>query len=241
MNNKYRIEKPCSENWNNMTPTEKGRFCDQCQLEVLDLTRGQDVDLSQGRVCGRVSVHKRNEAKVIDRYQMFRKAAVWVPLVGSLLYIDPVIAATRWHHEITTSMSLDEIAQDEEIRFSGVIRDDKTNEPLPFVSLMIETDQGVRVGNGFSDIDGNYSISFETDSLRDARHLVLKASYVGYNLLELTGISLKSHTIDLKMQNQGCDWLIGIVIEEPRLIDHEPGSSGSTYSREDLQNSPYRE
>lgn len=32
------IPNPCSENWNEMTPTEKGAFCQKCALEVYDFT-----------------------------------------------------------------------------------------------------------------------------------------------------------------------------------------------------------
>lgn len=37
----------CSENWNLMTPTEKGRHCEVCQKEVLDITNFTDFDLRQ--------------------------------------------------------------------------------------------------------------------------------------------------------------------------------------------------
>lgn len=36
--NYFSIPKPCSENWNEMTPTEQGAFCSKCTKEVLDLT-----------------------------------------------------------------------------------------------------------------------------------------------------------------------------------------------------------
>lgn len=33
-----RIDKPCTENWNEMTPTERGAFCQKCCKQVLDFT-----------------------------------------------------------------------------------------------------------------------------------------------------------------------------------------------------------
>ena len=33
-----RIDKPCTENWNKMTPTERGAFCQKCCKQVIDFT-----------------------------------------------------------------------------------------------------------------------------------------------------------------------------------------------------------
>jgi len=51
---------PCHENWENMTPTEKGRFCASCQKQVVDFSNKSDRDIamffkrpSTGSVCGR--------------------------------------------------------------------------------------------------------------------------------------------------------------------------------------------
>ncbi len=55
-----RIAEPCHENWNNMTSSEKGRFCGSCQKQVVDFTAMTDAQLvaffdkpSTGSVCGR--------------------------------------------------------------------------------------------------------------------------------------------------------------------------------------------
>lgn len=53
------IPEPCHEDWNNMTPKEKGRFCDSCSKVVVDFTKMSTQDIQdymksqQGnRVCG---------------------------------------------------------------------------------------------------------------------------------------------------------------------------------------------
>ena len=54
------IPEPCHENWDKMTPVDKGRFCDSCQKAVVDFTGMSDMQLiaffkkpSTGSVCGR--------------------------------------------------------------------------------------------------------------------------------------------------------------------------------------------
>lgn len=53
------IPKPCSEDWNQMTPLEKGRFCVSCEKEIYDFSTYTKQELVQhiqreGKVCGRI-------------------------------------------------------------------------------------------------------------------------------------------------------------------------------------------
>ncbi len=54
------IPEPCHENWDVMTPVEKGRFCNSCQKQVVDFSRMSDRQVAEffkkpstGSVCGR--------------------------------------------------------------------------------------------------------------------------------------------------------------------------------------------
>ena len=54
------VPTPCHENWENMTATEKGRFCASCQKQVIDFSNKSDREVamffkkpSTGSVCGR--------------------------------------------------------------------------------------------------------------------------------------------------------------------------------------------
>ena len=53
------IPKPCHEDWNKMTPTERGKFCSACSKHVIDFSLMSDTQIlnilsnQSGKVCGR--------------------------------------------------------------------------------------------------------------------------------------------------------------------------------------------
>ncbi len=56
---KVTIPKPCHEDWNKMTPNNKGKFCDVCTKTVIDFTNKSSVEIQNilfenkgKRVCG---------------------------------------------------------------------------------------------------------------------------------------------------------------------------------------------
>lgn len=62
------IEKPCSENWNKMTPTEKGAFCQKCAKQVHDFSNRSVneikqtlLELSGQSVCARMTTRQDEE------------------------------------------------------------------------------------------------------------------------------------------------------------------------------------
>lgn len=60
------LPKPCTENWENMTPEEKGRHCASCNKMVVDFSKFTDKELvefmqkAQGKICGRFSPYQLN-------------------------------------------------------------------------------------------------------------------------------------------------------------------------------------
>ncbi|WP_390450740.1 hypothetical protein [Chryseobacterium sp. Alg-005] len=73
----FRIPDPCSENWDIMSPQEKGRFCSVCNKCVIDFTNKNPQEIRQiieekqdESVCGRFYNHQlKNEA---DRSELLK-------------------------------------------------------------------------------------------------------------------------------------------------------------------------
>lgn len=54
------IPEPCHEDWQNMNPTEQGRFCNACSKQVVDFSTMSDREvlnyfatIKNEKVCGR--------------------------------------------------------------------------------------------------------------------------------------------------------------------------------------------
>ncbi|MCV2486130.1 hypothetical protein OD917_14435 [Flavobacterium sp. SH_e] len=67
---KVRISKPCNEDWNKMTPNEKGRFCAVCNTTVIDFTNKLPSEIQQfyiqnenQKICGRF---RKSQTELVD-------------------------------------------------------------------------------------------------------------------------------------------------------------------------------
>jgi hypothetical protein len=61
------IPEPCHENWQMMTPSERGRFCAACEKTVIDFSQMTDNEVvnyfkkpSQSPTCGRFAASQLN-------------------------------------------------------------------------------------------------------------------------------------------------------------------------------------
>lgn len=80
------IPKPCHEDWNTMTPKEKGRFCDTCSKTVIDFTAMKTQEIQDfiaenksNRICGHFkqtqldSINLHIPSHVLSKQHSFHK------------------------------------------------------------------------------------------------------------------------------------------------------------------------
>ncbi|MGH1384485.1 hypothetical protein [Kordia sp.] len=66
-----KLNKACSEQWDNMKPNEKGSFCDTCSKNVIDFTQLSQLEISEkikntkGEICARLT-KQQLETPLID-------------------------------------------------------------------------------------------------------------------------------------------------------------------------------
>lgn len=97
MKNYYSISipKPCHEDWNIMTPKEKGRFCDSCAKTVINFTKMEDYEIQDfinlnknNRICGHFkqtqldSINLHIPSRVLEQQKSFHKIFLLALLIA---------------------------------------------------------------------------------------------------------------------------------------------------------------
>ena len=70
---KFSIPNPCHENWESMSPQDKGRFCDVCSKCVYDFTKKSNSEISQilnenSHVCGRLRKSQLYSKNLVQKW-----------------------------------------------------------------------------------------------------------------------------------------------------------------------------
>lgn len=129
------------------------------------------------------------------------------------------------------------MAQSGEIK--GKVLDKTTKEPLPFANVVVELN-GSQAGGAQTDFDGNFTIKPLTPGRYD-----LKASFVGYNPISVTGVLVSADKItfqDLAMGKGAIDiTAIDVVSYKNPIIDKGNPSTQTTVTQEEIKVAPTRD
>ena len=118
----------------------------------------------------------------------------------------------------------------------GVITDAMTGEPVPFANIVAEKG-GNQIGGTTTDFDGNYTIK----PLVPGTYTV-KATFVGYGAVEITGVIISSNKItkqDVKLQEGIAIGEVKIIAYKKPLLDQD-NLSGETKTAEEIVALPTR-
>jgi len=123
-------------------------------------------------------------------------------------------------------------------KLKGVLKDAKTKEGLPFVSIVVEQG-GIQKGGTTTDIEGNYEITPLTPG-----EYTLKAVFVGYKNIEANKIQIqpsKTTFLNLEMEaDDGVTTKTVVVETEAPIIEKDKTNIGGSFSGDQLRNLPTR-
>lgn len=146
----------CNEDWNTMNPNSKGKYCDVCQLTVLNL---QDKSLDEietikeeeGKICGRVSKFQVAEFQYLHPLKRFAIALFLV--FGTSLF------TMSYAQVLNESLQQEETENSYKIEFKAV---DKNGKPLAGVFINFDTNDDFKEGS--TNETGDLSLDFTNAS-----------------------------------------------------------------------------
>ena len=179
-NIKITIPEPCHENWQAMTPVEKGRFCALCKKNVIDFTFLTDREIIQAyntdtKLCGRFTTSQLNR----DLVEPKDKSSIWLATTSAIISFlgigtHEALAQGNVKVEQTEKKVLNYSVSDtgKDIEVSGVVVDEK-DIPLPGANVVIKNSN---IGIS-TDIDGRFVIKAKEND-------ILVFSYIGMETKE---------------------------------------------------------
>ena len=223
------IPEPCHEDWDKMTPGDKGRFCDSCQKAVHDFTGMSDAQLiaffknpSTGSVCGRFYNDQLNRDFEIPRKRVpwlrhFFQIAIPAFLFSSKAKSQgkPIMVGdtVKCESPKTLNRQIIPIAVDQKIdtnKIAGRVVD-SSGQPLTYATVMIKgTGQGTA-----TTINGSFKIQPD----ENWEKLTLIVSYLGFLTQEIVvrrGQNQKEIIVNLSEQMVGEVVIVGFAVRKKK-------------------------
>lgn len=194
------IPEPCHENWQHMTPTEQGRFCNACAKEVVDFSMMTDTEMlnyfssiTHQKVCGRALPSQLERNICYPKESKKRLFWYWNYIVMFFMFFGKGNNAKAQGGVIPTTEIVP--VKPNDIRGAKVATDiinkavsrvvtgkvtDIDGNPVSFATIKIK-----RTSTGLSaDANGAYSIRVQQNTV-----------------LIISGASFKTHEVPIGMQN----------------------------------------
>lgn len=187
---KISIPEPCTQNWANMTATEKGRYCSSCAKEVIDFRNWTTDELqnwfasSKGNVCGHLSkgqlaYFKQEEPQHLSLgfgTKIFLASALALFASSKTYAHTKAVTKTAIYEDknrIKSDAKRTEQVTDSLITISGVVKDQDDKLPVPGVSIQINNGQY----KAMTDAEGKFKLQI---TARKGDEIFLTVRFIGY-------------------------------------------------------------
>ena len=215
------IPQPCHENWQQMTPTEQGRFCNACAKEVVDFSMMTDREVlnyftkvSTEKVCGRALPGQLD--RIINYPKEPKKRLFW--------YWNYIAMFFMFFTKTNTSKA------------QQVKQGTEQNPVIPRDQLMVgevAVNDVKVIKGGVFDIDGN-PVPYATIMIKGANMGVSADAYGHYaikakptDILIISGVSFKIHEVIV-----GHNTLINTILEKGHYLTGDLVITDDGYKRD---------
>lgn len=202
------IPEPCHQNWDNMSPTQQGRFCNACAKQVIDFSEMSDADVlnyfiieKSDKLCGRAYPDQLN--RPITNLHARKLPWYWTYLVTmSLFFSRSTAAKAQGRVNMKTpalksvfSIMPNNVIQQARVNAGIVIRGVIQNEAshaVPFATVrVLGSDYGVS-----ADEEGKFLLH------RDSLPCIIEISCVNYETKQITVNDLSENKVLLTPNNR---------------------------------------
>lgn len=183
------LTNPCTENWGDMTPSAKGRYCEVCTKNIVDLTQKSDKELIEffkkknENVCGRLLASQLNRDLVIPKQKSnwnwlipFAYTAILIPTTkaSDLRPITQQASTLKVDSEVSKEY-LEDNQVNRDSTIAGTVRD-QDGKPLTDVKIkwvgysnvLAKTDSLGRFNFTISSLLKDAKLQFELDGYSSA-------------------------------------------------------------------------
>ncbi len=212
------IPTPCHEDWNTMTPTQQGKFCSNCNKQVVDFSLMSDNQVlnflshQSGKLCGRFDAEQLQRPLIETKIK--KKKSWWMALTMPLLFLfDRGEAQENNYVKVDTTVSpinkqpeiLGKLIYQptKEITVTGKVVDENNNA-IPFVTIMQKGSRNAVAANS----EGEFLIRINNER---NNLTTLIASAVGHENVEKLVKSTQGDSIIIIMNNANYD-TSGVVV-----------------------------
>lgn len=200
------IPKPCTENWNSFTLTERGGFCKLCNKEVIDFTTWTDEQVKDyfktlpKNTCGRFSPKQLGEYTLYDESHNSPRIT-WLSAILSagVLFFSSRYAPAQTLHKPTveqvqqqTCINQKTMSTSPTIRLNGVVTSAEDGSVLPGVNVFL---RGTAKGTT-TDVNGEFELLLEKHTGTE----MLIFSFIGLKTVEYRITTDAPESIVIKME-----------------------------------------
>jgi hypothetical protein len=217
------IPLPCREDWDQMSPDGRGRFCASCQKTVIDFSNWTDTALYEffskntGPVCGRFQNTQLNRNIKIPPQPKSRLYRLVIACGLTLIFAQipeahaGVKAQTEYFSETEIS---EDISTGDSTNSLKIITRDEVAEPM-VGAIAYLSKNGKRVRSGVTGIDGELTLS----TIDTGRYelIVTYTGYSGKRIKDIVVTESTSSVINIDFKNSNVT--IGIIIHHVELSD----------------------
>ena len=201
---KLNIPEPCHEDWQQMSPTQKGKFCASCQKEVIDFTKLSATEIARKtknakQLCGRFTSTQLEQEYVSTSQSSLSRLGIALGLGSIIAVAQPSFAQEEKPDKIEVHQLQGEVAlttqANDSISITGTVTDEK-GTPLPGVDII----QKSTTNKSITDFDGRFKINISEEDFNSEAHLIF--SFIG---TQEAVIRIEEKSINIVLKKEVCE------------------------------------